>query len=98
MTDQQARRADHPRHSWWTVVTHRSTLAGRTLRDLILGRSTELTALPWVQHRSRRWEPEPIRFLGVNAGLRVMTSADRSELRTGRQSRRAAFFGRFTGH
>ena len=31
-----------------------TNLAGRTLRDLILGRRTELTTLPWVQHRSRR--------------------------------------------
>ena len=29
-----------------------TNLAGRTLRDLVLGRGTELTALPWVQHRS----------------------------------------------
>jgi glycine/D-amino acid oxidase-like deaminating enzyme len=46
-----------------------SNLAGRTLTDLILSRSTELTRLPWVNHRSRRWEPEPARWLGINAGL-----------------------------
>ena len=37
---------------------------------------TELTRLPWVGHRSRRWEPEPLRWLGVNAGLRAMRLAD----------------------
>lgn len=63
-----------------------TNLAGRTLRDLILGRSTELTALPWVGHRSPRWEPEPLRWLGVNAGLRAMTFADAEERVTGRQS------------
>ncbi len=47
-----------------------TNLAGRTLRDLVLERDTELTRLPWVGHRSRRWEPEPLRWLGVNAGLR----------------------------
>ncbi len=31
-----------------------TNLAGRTLRDLVLGRDTELTALPWVGHRSPR--------------------------------------------
>ena len=31
-----------------------TNLAGRTLRDLILGQETELTCLPWVNHRSRR--------------------------------------------
>jgi glycine/D-amino acid oxidase-like deaminating enzyme len=53
-----------------------SNLAGRTLADLILGRSTPLTALPWVGHRSRRWEPEPLRWLGINAALRATTLRD----------------------
>jgi glycine/D-amino acid oxidase-like deaminating enzyme len=64
-----------------------TNLAGRTLRDLVLGRSTELTGLPWVQHRTRRWEPEPLRWLGINAGLRAMSVADREEQLTGRPSR-----------
>jgi glycine/D-amino acid oxidase-like deaminating enzyme len=63
-----------------------TNLAGRTLRDLVLGRQTDLTALPWVGHRSRRWEPEPLRWLGVNAGLRAMTFADGEERLTGRPS------------
>ena len=63
-----------------------TNLAGRTLRDLVLGRDTELTRLPWVGHRSRRWEPEPLRWLGVNAGLRAMTLADAEERLTGRPS------------
>ncbi len=63
-----------------------SNLAGRTLRDLILRRETELTQLPWVNHRSRRWEPEPLRWLGVNAGLRAMALADREERLTRRPS------------
>ena len=40
------------------------------------------TALPWVNHRSPRWEPEPLRWLGVNVGLRVMGSADGAEERS----------------
>jgi glycine/D-amino acid oxidase-like deaminating enzyme len=63
-----------------------TNLAGRTLRDLVLGRDTELTRLPWVGHRSRRWEPEPLRWLGVNAGLRAMTFADVEERLTRRPS------------
>jgi glycine/D-amino acid oxidase-like deaminating enzyme len=63
-----------------------TNLAGRTLRDLVLGRTTELTALPWVGHRSPRWEPEPLRWLGVNAGLQAMTLADAEERVTGRPS------------
>ena len=64
-----------------------TNLAGRTLRDLVLGRDTELTRLPWVNHRSRRWEPEPLRWLGVNAGLQAMALADAEERLTGRPSR-----------
>jgi hypothetical protein len=64
-----------------------TNLAGRTLADLVLGRDTELTQLPWVDHRSRSWEPEPLRWLGINAGLRAMTWADHEEARTGRESR-----------
>ncbi|MFC8846216.1 MULTISPECIES: NAD(P)/FAD-dependent oxidoreductase [unclassified Micromonospora] len=75
-----------------------TNLAGRTLADLIRGTDSDLTDLPWVGHRSPRWEPEPLRWLAVNAGLRVMLSADRAELRTGRPARRAAVFQRFLGH
>jgi glycine/D-amino acid oxidase-like deaminating enzyme len=74
-----------------------ANLAGRTLADLIGGRRTELTALPWVGHRSPNWEIEPFRWIGANLGLRVMDGADAEEARTGRPSRRAALFGRFLG-
>lgn len=50
-----------------------SNLAGRTLRDLVLGHRTELTALPWVQHRSPRWEPEPHRPPHVAPGRRALS-------------------------
>jgi glycine/D-amino acid oxidase-like deaminating enzyme len=75
-----------------------SNLAGRTLADLILRRETDLVRLPWVGHRSRRWEPEPLRWIGVNFGLRLMSSADHEEARTGRPSRRADLFSGFIGH
>jgi glycine/D-amino acid oxidase-like deaminating enzyme len=71
-----------------------SNLAGRTLADLIAGRDSELVRLPWVGHRSRPWEPEPLRWLGVNGALRLALWADRSEARTGRPSRAAAALGR----
>jgi glycine/D-amino acid oxidase-like deaminating enzyme len=74
-----------------------SNLAGRTLAHLITGTHSELTALPWVGHRSPSWEPEPLRWLGINAGLKLMTAADAEEARTGRPSRRAALFGRLLG-
>ncbi len=64
-----------------------TNLAGRTLRDLVLGHDTDLTRLPWVGHRSPRWEPEPLRWLGINAGLRAMMWADAEERLTQRPSR-----------
>jgi glycine/D-amino acid oxidase-like deaminating enzyme len=75
-----------------------TNLAGRTLADLVLGQDTPLTRLPWVGHRSPRWETEPLRWLGANAGLQLMNFADRQESRTGRPSRAADLFGRFLGH
>ncbi|HKE97588.1 MAG TPA: FAD-dependent oxidoreductase [Actinomycetes bacterium] len=65
-----------------------SNLAGRTLADLILRRDSELVRMPWVRHRSRRWEPEPLRWLGVNAAFRLAAGADRAEARSGRPARR----------
>lgn len=74
-----------------------SNLAGRTLADLITGVDSDIVRLPWVGHRSRRWEPEPLRYVAVNTGLRVMDSADRRETRTGRHSSMAKAFGHFLG-
>jgi glycine/D-amino acid oxidase-like deaminating enzyme len=74
-----------------------TNLAGRTLRDLILGASTELTALPWVNHRSRKWEPEPFRYVGINAGLRLAGTADRAEDHKGRGTWHAAALGKLVG-
>jgi glycine/D-amino acid oxidase-like deaminating enzyme len=58
-----------------------SNLAGRTLRDLVLGESTELTALPWVGHSARPWEPEPLRWLGSRLVYGLYRAADRREAR-----------------
>jgi glycine/D-amino acid oxidase-like deaminating enzyme len=74
-----------------------TNLAGRTVRDLVLGRRTELTSLPWVGHRSPTWEPEPLRWLGVNAGLRAMALADVEERLTRRPSRVARLMAPLVG-
>lgn len=64
-----------------------SNLAGRTLADLVLDRDTDLVHHPWVGHRSRRWEPEPLRYLGVNLGRGLAPLADAVEERTGKPSK-----------
>ncbi|MDT4892250.1 MAG: hypothetical protein QOE97_1285 [Pseudonocardiales bacterium] len=74
-----------------------ANLAGRTLADLITGTASPLTGLPWVGHRSRDWEPEPLRWLGANAGLRAMAWADAAEARSGRASRLAGLVNAMMG-
>jgi glycine/D-amino acid oxidase-like deaminating enzyme len=63
-----------------------TNLAGRTLADLILGRRTPLTELPWIAPMDRNWEPEPLRWIGVNAVYESLRRADVSERRSGRPS------------
>ncbi|MDT5152927.1 MAG: hypothetical protein QOI01_4660 [Mycobacterium sp.] len=60
-----------------------TNLAGHTLADLVLERDTELTRLPWVGRRVRKWEPEPLRWLGVQAMYALYRTADRREAARG---------------
>ncbi|MFK0283881.1 NAD(P)/FAD-dependent oxidoreductase [Streptomyces sp. NPDC090499] len=61
-----------------------TNLAARTLRDLVqldsgqAGR-TDLTELPWVNHKVRKWEPEPFRWLGVQGMYATYRAADQRE-------------------
>jgi glycine/D-amino acid oxidase-like deaminating enzyme len=76
-----------------------TNLAGRTLCDLISGDETDLTTLPWVGHRSRTWEPEPLRWIGINAMVRLPMGADAYEARHQRPERwRSAILDRVIGH
>ncbi|HVQ87868.1 MAG TPA: FAD-dependent oxidoreductase [Actinomycetes bacterium] len=64
-----------------------TNLAGRTLADLITETPSDLTRLPWVGHQSRKFEPEPLRFLGINTGFKLAEAIDVREARTGRTPR-----------
>ena len=76
-----------------------TNLAGRTLADLILERDTDLVTLPWVGRRSRDFEPEPLRYIGINAGFRLARWVDRREQDTGRPAGLLdAVMSRLTGH
>lgn len=75
-----------------------SNVAGRTLADLVTGRDTALTSLPWVNHRVRRWEPEPLRWGAVNALYGLYRLADRIEARGGGPSPLARLGDRIAGH
>jgi glycine/D-amino acid oxidase-like deaminating enzyme len=74
-----------------------SNLAGRTLRDLIMRRDSDIVRMPWVDHRWRLWEPEPLRWLGSTFVYRSMVHFDRVEDRTGRPSRAAPLVERLIG-
>ncbi|QNE46438.1 FAD-dependent oxidoreductase [Glaciihabitans sp. INWT7] len=75
-----------------------TNLAGRTLTDLILNCDTPISRLPWVNHHSPRWEPEPFRFIGANLGTTAMNIADAEERMTGRASLAARLMAPLTGH
>ena len=64
-----------------------ANIAGRTLADLVLRRESDLVSLPWVGHGSRRWEPEPLRYLASQAIVNVLAAADRYEDRSDRPAR-----------
>lgn len=75
-----------------------SNLAGRILADLVLARDTPVTKLAWVDDFARRWEPEPLRWLGAGAIQWFGDRADRHEFATGKRSRFwGGLFNRFVG-
>ncbi|MFI7403668.1 NAD(P)/FAD-dependent oxidoreductase [Streptomyces sp. NPDC049541] len=81
-----------------------TNLAARTLRDLVQfdsgqGGRTELTELPWVGHKVRKWEPEPLRWLGVQGMYATYRAADRRERATysAESSKLAQFADRVAG-
>ncbi len=74
-----------------------TNLAGRTITDLLTGVDSEFTDLPWVNHHSRTWEPEPLRFVGANLGLLAMDIADLEERVTKRPSLAAKLMSPLVG-
>jgi len=64
-----------------------SNLAGQTLADLILERASSRIDLPWVGSPSPKWEPEPLRWLGIAIMNRLGDRLDRQELAGGSASR-----------
>jgi glycine/D-amino acid oxidase-like deaminating enzyme len=74
-----------------------ANLAGRTIADLVVRPDSELAALPWVQHRSRRWEPEPLRWAAINGARRLAGWIDDRESEHGRTPRLASVLDRIVG-
>jgi glycine/D-amino acid oxidase-like deaminating enzyme len=63
-----------------------SYLAANSMADLILGKNTVRASLPYVGWKSAKWEPEPLRWLGVNLGIKLSELADIEEKITRRPS------------
>jgi glycine/D-amino acid oxidase-like deaminating enzyme len=63
-----------------------ANLAGRTVADLVLGHDTERVHTPWVNppESQRKWEPEPLRWMGISARRHLMHMADHAEYRGSR--------------
>ncbi|MFE3059565.1 NAD(P)/FAD-dependent oxidoreductase [Nocardia sp. NPDC059239] len=78
-----------------------ANLVGRTMRDLILGRDTELTRLPHANMTSGKWQPEPLRYIGSGVVWAARAVGDASEHRTDKPSKLIAAangVAGFTGH
>ena len=69
-----------------------SNLVGRTLAHQIADTGDSLTRSLLVNHQSKQWEREPLRWLGVNSLLALTEFADRVERRTHRPTPRLLAF------
>jgi len=63
-----------------------SYLASKILAYEVLNKESELRRLHFVNARIRKWEPEPIRYLGINTLVKLSGIADKEERITGRPS------------
>lgn len=57
-------------------------LAGRIATSLLTDTHDEYAELPWVRDLPRKWEPEPLRWIGANGLYRVYSLADAVERRS----------------
>jgi glycine/D-amino acid oxidase-like deaminating enzyme len=74
-----------------------ANLAGRTLAELVLEAPGELGQLAWVGRAPRRWEPEPLRWAGIQGIYAAYRQADRREHRRGSRSRLGALTDAISG-
>jgi glycine/D-amino acid oxidase-like deaminating enzyme len=75
-----------------------ANLAGRVLADLITERSTPLTGLPLINHRSPDWPPEPLRWLGVRYVQSRLRAIDTQAQRSGRAPGGGSLAERLASH
>lgn len=61
------------------TATH---LAGRILAEKTVHGASEYDDTPFVNHESPRWEPEPLRWVGINTAYKLLRLADPVEERS----------------
>jgi len=78
------------------VLSH---VCATALADLITApeATTDHVVLPFVQHQPRKWELEPARWLGINAGRVLAARADRVEEHATAPSRASTLLQRLLG-
>lgn len=76
-----------------------SYVCANALADLLTDADadTGYTRLPFVEHPSKRWELEPLRWIGINVGLSLATWADHYESKNAKVSRATALLDRLFG-
>jgi hypothetical protein len=75
-----------------------SNLAGRTLADLILKNESEIVSMPWVNHKSKQWEFEPFRWIGVNGTLELAKITDFVERKFKKATFITSLLNKLRGH
>jgi glycine/D-amino acid oxidase-like deaminating enzyme len=75
-----------------------TNLGGRVLADLITGTRSPLTELPLVNHRSRNWEIEPFRWMGVRYSQWAIGRLDEKAARTGQPPTGRSLAERIASH
>lgn len=73
-------------------------LGGVTVAECIAEAETDRTRMAWVGHKSRNWEPEPLRWAGVNLGLRLPDMIDKVEAKGKKARLRSRILGALVGH
>lgn len=75
-----------------------SNLAGQALADRLTGKESRVGRLPLIDHRSRSWEPEPLRWTAVRALQASLFRTDARGERTGRPPSGRSIAERLTSH
>jgi glycine/D-amino acid oxidase-like deaminating enzyme len=75
-----------------------TNLTGRMLADMITGQESALLELPHANHKTRQWEPEPFRYLGVRFVQQSFMRIDRKSEETGLPPNGKSLAERLTAH